>query len=365
MKNKISLQPQLRVDLNAVKKNYQLLKKLTTPAECAAVVKDNAYGLGVFEIAKTLYESGCKTFFVSYVFEGIELRKLFDDVTIFLLQGIAEEEIPFIKQFRLIPVISTLDDLVLWEKQGDKNTKPAIQIETGLNRLGLHPEEIQTDVFKKALKNTEISLILSHLSCATESNHFMNHQQLSQFQQWIESLPKAPLSLSASDGIFLGKTFHYDMVRAGAALYGINTAPYRQNQMEPVVYIKATILKVFSVPDDQYVGYGATYRTYGNRKIATLSIGYGDGLPRYLQNKGKIWFEDENAHRYFAPIVGAISMDMLSCDVSHIPEHLVVPGKTGSIIDAYYTIDDLAKDAHTIGYECLTRLGHRFKRIHV
>jgi alanine racemase len=190
----------------------------------------------------------------------------------------------------------------------------------------------------------------------------MNHTQLNRFKALIDLLPRAPLSLAASDGIFLDKTFHYDMVRAGAAIFGINTAPYRENQMEPVVFIKAPVLKVNAVSSEQYVGYGAAHKTHGERKIATLSIGYGDGLPRHLKNKGKVWFEDSGGRRYAAPMVGAISMDMVTCDVTDIPEDLVFAGKMASITDACYTIDDLARDADTIGYEIITRLGHRFKK---
>lgn len=357
-----NIQPQLTIDIGAIKKNYLILKDFVSPSVCAAVVKDNAYGLGMKKIVSALSEAGCEVFFVAYAVEGAELRAMQNDATIYLLQGIGQEDITLVNTHQLIPVISTLDQFFFWEKNGNKFIKPAIQIETGLNRLGLTQKEISSDSFQKIIQKTELSLILSHLSCANEAGHFMNHDQLNQFKVLTDLLPKAPLSLSASDGAFLGKTFHYDMIRAGAALYGINTAPYRENPMNPVIFIQAPILKISNISGEQYVGYGATYKTHGERKIATLSIGYGDGLPRHLRNKGKVWFKNAEGQRYAAPMVGAISMDMITCDVTHIPEDLVSVGAMASITDVHYTIDDLAKDADTIGYEIITRLGHRFIR---
>jgi alanine racemase len=227
-----------------------------------------------------------------------------------------------------------------------------IHIETGLNRLGFRPSELAvlSDADKK-----QFLLVMSHLACADEKDHFMNEHQVHNFITLKEKyFPNIPGSLSASDGIFLGGAFLQNMVRLGAAMYGINTAPYRENQMKNVVSLYAPVLQVEDLPAGEFVGYSATYRAASNRRLAIVSIGYGDGLPRSLSNVGKVFFKGKNM-LHEARILGRVSMDNIICDVTTVPDLKV--GDEAVLLDDFYTLDDLGRDAGTISYEIISRIG--------
>ena len=281
--------PILEINLDNLEKNYRFLQTLAQGAEAAAVVKDDAYGLGAETVAERLYENaGCRTFFVAHGIEGEKIRPHVPNAKIYVLQGIGEDSLASFERANLIPVIAGREQLAFWKEHKIKGIKPAIQIETGLNRLGFRENELtemspdDRDLF---------SLVLSHLACADEQGHFMNEHQLQNFNRLRERFfPRLPASLSASDGTFLGQDYRFDVVRLGAAMYGINTAPYRENQMLPVVRVMAPVLEISALSRGDFVGYSATYRAAGNRKIAIVSIGYGDGVPRALSNVGKLFF---------------------------------------------------------------------------
>ena len=201
----------------------------------------------------------------------------------------------------------------------------------------------------------DFSLVLSHLSCADEQSHFMNYRQLENFIELKNKyFPNTMSSLSASDGVFLSTEFHFDMVRLGAAMYGINTAPYRENEMQNIVELKAPVLQVANANKGDFIGYSATYKCSKAMKIAIVSIGYGDGVPRSLSNKGKVLFY-EHGVQHLCPILGRVSMDNIICDVSCLESIKV--GDFGIIINQDYTVDDVAKDADTIAYELISRIG--------
>ena len=349
----ILTRPVLEINLNNLVENYKLLQKLAPHAEAAAVVKDNAYGLGDVLVTQTLYdEAKCRCFFVAHGVEGSKIREVAPDARIFVLQGIGEDSLDEFIDARLIPVISSPQMLEFWKQHKISGIKPAIQIETGLNRLGFR----EADLEKMAPEDlSEFGTVLSHLACADEKDHFMNQHQLDMFT-YLKStyFPKLEATLSASDGTFLGEEYQFDIVRLGAAMYGINTAPYRENQMKPVVTVKAPVLEISALPKGDFVGYSATYRATSNRKIAIVSIGYGDGIPRSLSNTGKVFFNMcDKLHE--ARILGRISMDNIICDVTDI-ENLQV-GDMADIISDYYTLDDIARDAQTISYEIVSRVG--------
>lgn len=349
----ILTRPVLEINLDNLVANYKLLQQISPHAEAAAVVKDDAYGLGAELVAKTLYEQAkCRCFFVAHAVEGSKIRPVAPDACIFVLQGIGEDCLQEFSEARLIPVISSPEMLAFWKEHRLSDIKPAIQIETGLNRLGFREKHLEQ---MSQVDLNEFSLVMSHLACADEKDHFMNHHQLDMFTYLKDTyFPKLKASLSASDGTFLGEDYHFDLVRLGAAMYGINTAPYRENQMKPVVSIKAPVLEISSLPKGEFVGYSATYRAPYNQKIAIVSIGYGDGIPRSLSNIGKVFFNICD-NLYEARILGRISMDNIICDVTNI-DNLQV-GDMASIVSDYYTLDDIARDAQTISYEILSRVG--------
>ncbi len=355
----ILTRPILEINLNHLVNNYRLLQKLAADSTPAAVVKDDAYGLDAKIVAKTLYDKAhCRHFFVAHAVEGERIKSLVPDAEIYVLQGIGEDSLETFQKLKLVPVISSPEMLAFWKEHRIEEIKPVIHIETGLNRLGFREKELE------ALSDADrqmFGMVMSHLACGDEKDHFMNKHQLENFTRLKEKyFSKLPASLSASDGVFLGRDFQQDMVRLGAAMYGINTAPYRENQMENVVYIKAPVLQIEDLPTGEFVGYSATYRANSPRKIAIVSIGYGDGIPRSLSNVGKIFFKTLGKLSE-ARIIGRISMDNIICDVTNV-EGLKV-GDLAFLADDFYTLDDMGRDAGTISYEILSRVGKNTRYI--
>ena len=350
----ILTRPILEINLGNILKNYNTLKELAKGSIAAAVVKDDAYGLGADKVAPMLYEkAGCRCFFVAHAIEGKRISSLVPEASIYVLQGIGEDSLSLFRYCEnLVPVINSPEMLKFWNTCQIDGIKPAIQIETGLNRLGFRIDDLES-LSSEELKG--FGLVLSHLACADEKDHFMNQHQIENFNQLKNKyFPNIPASLSASDGVFLGKDFHQDMVRLGAAMYGINTTPYRPNQMENVIILKAPVLQITKLPKGDFDGYSATYRASSDRKIAIASIGYGDGLPRSLSNVGKVFFKTLNTITE-ARIIGRVSMDNIICDVSNV-EGLQC-GDMAYLTDDFYTLDDVARDAGTISYEIMSRLG--------
>ncbi|MBQ9271304.1 MAG: alanine racemase [Alphaproteobacteria bacterium] len=358
--SQIFTQPSLKIDLNNLIKNYKTLCDIIAPATPSAVVKDDAYGLGAFEVAKALYEKAdCRNFWVAHALEGARIAEAVPDANIYVLQGIGADSKELFAEYHLIPVIGSPAMFAFWKKNVIEGIKPVIQVETGLNRLGFRPSEL-----KKLSKSDlqEFGMVLSHLACADEKDHFMNAHQLENFKAIrAKYFPDLPATLSASDGAFLGEDFCCDMVRLGAAMYGINTAPYRLNQMKNVITVEAPVLQIADLPKGEFVGYSATYRAAQNRKIAIVSIGYGDGMPRSLSNVGKVFFKKKDK-MCEARIIGRVSMDNIICDVTDVSDLKV--GDFGALIFDEYTLDDIARDAGTISYEIISRLGKntRFNR---
>jgi alanine racemase len=345
--------PILNINLKKLITNYRILQKLSAPAIAAAVVKDDAYGLGAVDVTETLYKEGCRHFFVAHGSEGAIIRKVAPEATIFALQGIGEDSLSYFKEAHLTPVICSKDMLSFWNSHKIEGIKPAIQVETGLNRLGFSVDDLNT-LSKETLN--EFSYVLSHLSCADEQAHFMNARQLANFKKIKQTFFKdTPATLSASDGVFLGHDFCFNLTRLGAAMYGINTAPYRENEMSNILELKAPVLQVKPLKKGEFVGYSATFRAPTDMKIAIVSIGYGDGLPRSLSNRGKVIFY-ENGKPHFCTILGRVSMDNVICDVTPLKE--LKTGDWGYLINDDYTVDDIARDAGTIAYELISNLGH-------
>ena len=355
----ILTRPILEINLNNLLDNYKQLKKISAHAEAAAVVKDDAYGLSAEVVAQKLYnEGGCRNFFVAHGIEGERIRKFVPEANIFVLQGIGEDSIDSFKKCKLTPVIGSPEMFEWWKQNKFEGIKPVIQIETGLNRLGFRESDLAK--LSSADKN-EFGMVLSHLACADAKEHFMNQHQLDNFRRLkAQYFPKIPATLSASDGTFLGSDYQWDMVRLGAAMYGINTAPYRENQMKSVVEVKAPVLQIANLPKGDFVGYSATYRATEDRKLAIVSIGYGDGIPRSLSNVGKVFFNICGRINE-ARIIGRLSMDNIICDVTNV-ENLQV-GDMAEILSDYYTLDDMGRDAGTISYEILSRIGKNTRYI--
>lgn len=342
----------LTVNLTALKKNYFSLNKKLSTAELAAVVKANAYGLGINQVAKLLSSLGCVKFFVATLDEGIELRQILPNAKIFVFHGAssgAEKE--FVAN-SLIPVINTIKQLENWLPHSEHSA--AIHIDTGMSRLGLTPDECNKVEYWHAFN---IELTISHLSCADNTEHPKNSEQIKLFKKLLKSIPTKYASLAASSGIFLGQDYHFDLCRAGVALYGINPTQFNANPLEQVVRLQAKIIQIRYVDSPQTVGYGATHTVKERSKIATIAIGYADGYMRSLSNSGIAFIGD-----YKVPVVGRISMDLTTVDVTSVPDHILSQEIAVDLIGPYNPIDQIATQAGTISYELLTGLGSRVDR---
>jgi len=353
----------LTVDLTAIAANWKLLRDRLGSATCSGVVKADAYGLGAEAVGKTLAAAGCEVFVVAHLDEGLRLRSALPDAEIHVLNGAPPKTEPEFAAHRLIPVLNGLGDIERWRRfcAGKGEPLPAdVHVDTGMSRLGLPPAEIDLLAAEpQRLSGIAPRYLISHLACADEPGHPMNGEQLAAFRRAHERLPLAEASFANSSGIFLGADYHFDMARPGIALYGGNPVPEKPNPMAQVVRLQGKILQVRDVDTPQTVGYGATYRISRPTRIATVSVGYADGFLRSLGNSGSAFIGDVEA-----PIVGRVSMDLTTLDVSAVPEAECLPGGLVDLIGPHNPIDAVADRAGTISYEILTDLGPRYHRVY-
>ncbi len=352
----------LTIDLDAVVSNWRQLRDRVSPGRCAAVVKANAYGLGAARVAPALHAAGCQTFIVAQLEEALALRAVLPDAEILSLGGLpAGSETDFAER-RIQPVLNHLGDISAWAAfaRGRGGALPAaIHIDTGMNRLGLGPDELDRLAAKpERLSGIDLRLWMSHLACA-EVDTPMNAQQLSRLRVALAKLPAAPASLANSSGIFLGPAYHFDLARPGCALYGVNPTPAAANPMQPVVRLDARILQVRDVDSPMTVGYGAHHHVAGRGKIATIAVGYADGYLRSLGGRGAVFINGAPAL-----VVGRVSMDLVTIDVTGLPEGAAIPGALVEVIGPNRPIDAVAEQGGTIAYEILTSLGARYHRVY-
>lgn len=352
----------LTIDLNAVRWNYRFLRgKLGARVRCAAVLKADAYGLGAQHVGPVLHAEGCRDFFVAHLDEGLRLRPHLSESSIYILNGLPNGGEADCAEAGLVPVLNSLDQCHAWSARARDLGWPlpaVIQIDSGMNRLGMSQREIAGWVKDGSqLAGVDTRFVMSHLACADVPSHAANAMQLAKFQRFTEHFPGLPRSLANSSGIFHGKDFHYDLVRPGAALYGINPIPARNNPMRAVVRLSAKVIQVRQADKGDHVGYGWDFRVSSPTRLATLSIGYGDGLHRVLGKGGVVHFEGQPL-----PIAGRVSMDSITVDVSQLQSDRFGAGSQVEIIGDHQSVDDMAEAMGTIGYEVLTGLGRRYER---
>jgi alanine racemase len=354
--------PILNIDLGALASNYHLLQQRAPGARVGAVVKANAYGLGVEAVAACLYGRGCRDFFVSSTEEGVALRPLVPSAQIFVLQGVEPGDEGLCEAFTLTPVLISASMAKRYLSLGPA-TDYALKVNTGMNRLGLEPEQLLALV--PELPAAGCRLLMSHLACADEPEHGLNQKQLQQFQYLAEvarkALPQLQLSLANSAGVFLGTAYHFDLLRPGAALYGINPGNLAPGLLAPVVQLLLQVIQTRTLQAGDCVGYGATFQAQGELPVVMVSGGYADGLMRALGQKGCAWF---NGVRL--PLIGRVSMDSLVFDVSGLPaDRRPAEGDRIEFFGPQISVDEQAMLAGTIGYELFTRLGERCQRQYI
>lgn len=352
----------LTIDLAALARNYERLAAEVAPARAAAVVKADAYGLGANRVAERLYAHGCRHFFVAQFAEALALRPhLAEDATVFVLNGLQPGNEPASARDGIVPVINSLEQ---WRRWADTarafgRTLPAVlQFDTGMSRLGLPPEDraALADLVK-AESGVDVLFVMSHLASADDVESDQNEDQRAGMARIAAEFPQFPVCFANSGGIFLGKAYHGVLARPGVALYGGAPTAGRANPMEPVVGLDIAVVQTRTVPAGTRVGYSGTHVTAAPTRLATIAAGYADGLPRSLSGRGAVYCDGVRL-----PIVGRVSMDSITVDISALPEGRLTLGSRVEMLGPHQTLEDVARDAGTISYEILTGLGHRYAR---
>ena len=344
------MSPELHINLPNLLSNIRFYSGIIkSNVELSAVVKSDAYGLGITKLVPTLEKYGIKNFFTATLPEAIKVRKCSPGSEIFTLNGFDFQRSDLYREFNITPVINNLLEAKKFTEIFQQSHKTALQINTGMNRLGLNNKTLFEHI--DLITPLPLTLILSHLACADDVNNRANKVQRDLFIELCKNLPNTRKSISASHGILLGSEYHFDMVRPGIGLYG----GIKNDGLKQVIQIKVPVLQDFFIDKDMQVGYNFTYKAKKPMKVATLAMGYADGLPRTLSNRGKLFSGNKSC-----PIIGRISMDLVTVDISSLhdtPEYLTV-------FSPEYQLYNFAKDCKTISYEVLVNLGDRIKRIY-
>jgi alanine racemase len=350
-------QARLTIDLDGLASNWAFFRDQSDGAHCSAVIKANGYGLGVTPVAQRLAKAGCTTFFVAHLGEAISARAaLGGDAIIYVLNGLMEGQSGIFHQHNLRPVLNHLEQITEWQQHG-LGAPAALHVDTGMNRLGIGEDDL--DAANEGLIGVNLSLIMSHLACASDPQHPKNHMQRDAFVHAAAQLPPAPLSLAASAGILLEGDFCFDLVRPGIGLYGGGPFDLEHVPLMPVACLEAPIIQLRRIGPGDTVGYGATWQADRAKTIATISLGYADGFLRSGASRGFAILGGA-----VCPIVGRISMDMITLDVTGAGKAAKL-GAMAQFLGRAAPIDAQAQALGTISYELLTGLGERFERIYV
>lgn len=343
------------IELSNITANWKALCALPGAKDVGAVVKANAYGLGVEPVCRTLAKAGCKTFFTATIQEGARVRAIVGpEADIIVFHGITDAEIDLAKANRLRPVLNTLHQLRTWRMHGlSEIAPPIIHFDTGMNRLGLRPEDVPA--VTEMLDGRDVGIVMSHFACADEADNPLNKSQLTAFKELAAHWPEARSSLANSAAMALGPDYMGDLTRPGIALFGGGVP--MGTEIKPVVTLEAPILSVFMAPEGASTGYGATRRFGRVHRLATVALGYADGFPRTSSNNGFAYIAGQRCK-----IVGRVSMDMLTLDVTDLT-CMIAPGMMVELIGPDADLETQAQEARTLGYELLTGLGERIERV--
>jgi alanine racemase len=337
----------LTIDLDAIAANWRALDRMSGDGvQTAAVVKADAYGLGVTRVARALANAGARRFFVAAAEEGAAVRQaLGPGPQIAVLSGHMPGDTEMIQDLDLTPMLNSLDQITR-HLEALPGHPFGVQLDTGMNRLGVEMPEWQA--VAPILVEAGPELLMSHLACADDPDHPLNDVQLRAFHEMTDGTG-LPRSLAATGGILLGPRYHFDLTRPGVGLYG--GLPY--TAAIPAVTLSLPVIQTREVAPGEAVGYGCTWVAERPSVIATVAGGYADGLPRSLSGKAQLWDGDTPC-----PLVGRVSMDLITVDITDLAE---IP-RALEILGPNQTIDALADVAGTIGYEILTALGPRYTR---
>lgn len=355
----------LTIDLAAIGANYRLIALQVAPGRVAAVVKADAYGLGAVHVVGALLEEGCRDFFVAHLAEALHLKpSLPSDALVYVLNGLQPGAEARCAGSGVLPVLNSWEQAMAWRALAVRRGQPlpaVLQIDTGVSRLGLPPQDVaRLAEVSGFFSDVDVRLVMSHFACADTPGAVATDEQLARFEALAALLPPSPRSLANSGGVFPAPRSHGDIARPGLALYGAAPVEGAANPMAPVVRLDARVIQVRAIQAGTGVGYGLTFTANRAMRIATVSVGYADGWPRRLGNRGAAFF---NGVRL--PIVGRVSMDSMTLDVTALGRDVLQAGDAVELIGPHQTLEDVAADADTITYEILTALGRRFARLYV
>ncbi len=360
----------LTIDLRALVANWRELGDLAKPGNCAAVVKADAYGLGLQPVSRALWQAGCRTFFVALPQEAFALRGHCPEAVIYCLGGLTPGGAADFATHGIRPVLNTLSEVAEWATLKDDH-QAALHVDTGMTRLGLtltEASELAEDTDRVA--TLHLALVMSHLACADEPAHPLNDQQIARFDKVRSLFPGVPGSLANSAGTLQGARFRHDLARPGIALYGGEaiSAPSSSDQrttLRPVVRLEARIIQIRQARMGDAVGYGARETLKQDSRIAILGVGYADGYHRLAGSTNEAAGASVVIDGTHAPLVGRISMDLMAVDITDPAFGHLQAGDRVDLINETYTVNDVARVAQTIGYEVLTGLGRRYARTYI
>jgi alanine racemase len=358
----------LTINLGALAANYKKLAAIAAPAKCAALVKANAYGIGIEQAVPTLLKTGCRTFFVAVLSEALRVRHMTSDAIIYVLNGLLPNTASIYADYNLRPVLGSKEEILEWQSfciQSGFTGASALHVDTGMNRLGLRPEQALELHKNSAFIGINFQLLMSHFISSEEKLNNLNNKQINDIINVKNQVKIDNVSISNSSGFFLPQMPFMNLVRAGYALYGGNPTPNLPNPMQNVVTLEAPIIMVRDVPANETVGYNAQWTAKTPRRIAVISAGYADGLSRQLtatdtKSGGYVWINHQ-----LCPFAGRVSMDLITIDVSDVPQVEVERGTLVQLLGNKISIDDMAIWANTNGYEILTNLGQRYERKYI
>ncbi|SEF91412.1 alanine racemase [Bosea lathyri] len=359
----------LTVDLAALVANWRALGA-RAGTEASAVVKANAYGIGIEPAATALAAAGCTSFFVAHLSEGIRVRAVAPDATVYVLNGLLPGTCGSYAQHGLSPVLGSHEELLEWAafRQTGANVRPAaLHVDTAMNRLGLWKGEGLTLARERSgvISAADIGLVMSHFASSEDEADPANARQIEAFAEVTAALPGIPASLKNSSGHFLKGCPSYQLTRPGYALYGGNPTPGLPNPMQPVIGLTAPILQLREVEGGTQVGYNGRWTAKGRRKLATICLGYADGYPRNASGTGTSTGGSALVGGVLCPFVGTVSMDLIIVDVSDAPIAALQRGELVTLIGGRLDLETVGTSAKTIGYEILTSLGRRYARRYI
>jgi len=355
----------LTIDLAAITANWRRLRERAAPANCAAVVKADAYGCGIEPVVRALARAGCATFFVAHLGEARRVRATAADATVYVLNGLMPGTAASYAAATLRPVIGSRAELEEWNAfraASGWRGEAALHFDTGMSRLGFAFDD--ANAIASGLGNDHgIALVMSHFACSEEA-HPLNAIQIARFKAVRASFGAIAGSLANSSGIFLGADAHHDLVRPGVALYGVNPRPGEPNPMQPVIALRGRVVQTREVPQGATVGYSATWTAKRPTRLAIVSVGYADGFLRAGSASDARAGAEAIVAGQRCPLAGRVSMDLIAIDVTDVPATGVSRGDLVTLIGGGLSVDDLAARAGTIGYEVLTSLGRRYRRVY-